>query len=105
MDHLPNFGDCETLLEMPYLCPDNYVHDQGGFDSYPERAGLCYEDLLTRTWISEPSLQDGAPFLQAWLYFGLLHEVFQSIGIDIDLETFVVSETGDGVFLPRHSPN
>lgn len=90
MDHLPKFGGCEALFEVPYLCHDNYVYDQGGFDSYPERAGLRYEDLLTRTWISQPPLQDGAPFLQAWLYFGLLHEVFQSLGIDIDLKNFVV---------------
>ncbi|RDW85415.1 hypothetical protein BP5796_03740 [Coleophoma crateriformis] len=89
MEHLPKFGNRATIFSIPYVCDHNYTYDKSGFDSYPGKAGLCYEQLLTRTWTSQPSLQDGAPFLQAWLYFGLLHELFQSLGIDLDLETFV----------------
>lgn len=77
MDHLPLPVDklAHPTLAVPYVCNDRFSYDDKGFLTYPYRCGvdiwqLCEDDQVgSDRW---------APFLQAWLWFGLLGE---TIGI------------------------
>ena len=87
MEHLPKrAGQTKSLFpEIPYLCQDKY--DGGPFLDYPHRSGL--PDLkIEWTLRINPSLSidkerfltavpraELEPFLQNWLFFGLLNEV------------------------------
>jgi len=78
MDHLPLPVDklAHPVLAVPYICNERFSYDDNGFLSYPRRRGvdiwqLCQDDRI--------DLDEWAPpFLQAWLWFGLLGE---TIGI------------------------
>lgn len=80
-------------IEVPYICKERY--DRGPFLSYPARQGWKREELFCRrAWDSsfqcdDPycaihkcdctrahSVPDNTAFLQNWLFFGLLNEVF-----------------------------
>ena len=78
MDHLPLPVDklAHSVLIVPYICNERFSYDDNGFLSYPRRCGvdiwqLCQDD--------RSDLDEWAPFLQAWLWFGLLGETI-SIG-------------------------
>ena len=87
MEHLPRRTGQEKSIfpEIPYLCQDKY--DGGPFLDYPHRSGL--PDLkIEGTLRMNPSLSiaksnflaavpraELEPFLQNWLFFGLLNEV------------------------------
>ncbi|RSL86526.1 hypothetical protein CEP51_002772 [Fusarium floridanum] len=79
MDHLPTtlspkFGS----LSIPLLCPEadwEYPHQpQGweGFESFPSLKGFPIEETVVQAIESRRH----AAFLQSWLFFGLLREVF-----------------------------
>ena len=87
MEHLPRRAGQEKSVfpEIPYLCQNKY--DEGPFLDYPQRSGL--PDLkIEWTLRLNPSLSHAKeqflaavpraelePFLQNWLFFGLLNEV------------------------------
>ena len=87
MEHLPRRAGQEKSVfpEIPYLCQDKY--DEGPFLNYPQRSSL--PDLKVEwTLRLNPSLSlaqkqflaavpraELEPFLQNWLFFGLLNEV------------------------------
>jgi hypothetical protein len=78
MDHLPLPSDdfAHPPIEIPYLCNNGYMYDDLGFLTYPDRAGIDIHKLRDNN-LDLQELQDLAPFLQAWLWFGLLGETLQ----------------------------
>lgn len=95
MDHLPKFQG--PAFEKPtilcYCHPKDY--DKQGFTGYPQRKGWTIDKVKGPQRIdgSAHTRKELATFLQAWLFLGVLHEVFQISGKDIDLEKFVAPTT------------
>jgi hypothetical protein len=77
MDHLPLPVDklAHPMLKIPYVCNERFSYDDNGFLTYPDRCGVDIWQLCEHDQIDS---DDWAPFLQAWLWFGLLGE---TIGI------------------------
>ena len=87
MEHLPKrTGQAKSVFPtITYLCQDRY--DEGPFLHYPHRLGLINLEV-DETFRLSPALglvgqhllaampsAELEPFLQNWLFFGLLHEV------------------------------
>ena len=106
MEHLPTrTGQTKSLFPaIPYLCQDRY--DGGPFQDYPHRSGL--PDLNIEGYFRvNPSLSlakqrflaavpraELEPFLQNWLFFGLLNEVLGDLYRHEDfVDTFLDGET------------
>ncbi|KAI5849911.1 hypothetical protein BZA05DRAFT_430663 [Tricharina praecox] len=85
------------LWHIPCLCEPNDYDKQGFFD-YPSRHGwridYTTDDGPVRVSGDGKTLSSSAAekvaFLQAWLFFGMLHEAFRIFEVPIDLEEFVV---------------
>ncbi|OTB18806.1 hypothetical protein K445DRAFT_314664 [Daldinia sp. EC12] len=86
MDHIPLPSDDlgHTVIKVPYLSggrfpshcpgyPDNLIK----FRTYPDLVGVDY-DLLQHDRLKNLSLEDSGPFVQAWLWFGLVHEALRA---------------------------
>jgi hypothetical protein len=72
MDHLPH-GDHPLDLKIPYLCKKPYEHEKDWLE-YPATQGFNLDHL--RLYLFHYYSPDVlAPFLQSWLYFGLLFAV------------------------------
>src|SRR5438046_415828 len=78
MDHLPlPIDDLAHLpVEVPFLCNERFTYDDLGFLTYPRRAGVDIEQLRGEK-LDLLALHNAAPFLQTWLWFGLLGETLQ----------------------------
>ena len=102
MEHLPKrAGQTKSLFpEIPYLCQDRY--DQGPFLDYPRRLGLP-DFKIEWNLRMNPSLSiakerflaavpraELEPFLQNWLFFGLLNEVLGDLYRHEDFVTTVL---------------
>ncbi|KAI1090445.1 hypothetical protein F5B19DRAFT_463088 [Rostrohypoxylon terebratum] len=76
MDHILLCSDhlrCPPI-EVEYLCDGtNFMYDFRDFHDYPARAGVDTM-LLGNDQLPSMALKDSAPFVQAWLWFGLLSE-------------------------------
>ncbi|KAL2870608.1 uncharacterized protein BJX67DRAFT_377957 [Aspergillus lucknowensis] len=78
MDHVESVpGSLYPPLQVPCLSPEAY--DGLDFSTYPERAGWDIARLLRGDFSQHPA-EPTAAFLQNWLYFGVLWEVFGPIG-------------------------
>jgi hypothetical protein len=107
MEHLPYIEDpAFTLPSVPYL-GDLIAYDGCGFHGFPRRHGWIVTDNLYRFERDaprniDPALQTPenlAAFVQAWLYFGVLHELFNVIlDLNVSLEDFTNARDGQ-VFL------
>lgn len=64
------------ILEIHYLCDARFQYDDLGFHSYPTRAGVDVA-LLSEDCFPAMRLRGAEPFLQAWLWFGLLGEALK----------------------------
>src|ERR1035437_4789414 len=75
MDHIPYpiHNLSRQLIRIPYICDSQFSYDDQGFLTYPSRVGIDLVDLCTidNALSLSPAL---APFLQAWIWFGLLGE-------------------------------
>ncbi|KAI0597007.1 hypothetical protein F4775DRAFT_562076 [Biscogniauxia sp. FL1348] len=73
MDHIPQpiHGLTRPAIQVPYLCTSRISYDDRGFLTYPYRVGIDLTDVCRKDEAYSPSL---LPFLQAWLWFGLLGE-------------------------------
>lgn len=78
MDHIPLWSDdlAHSPVEVLYVCNDQYRYDDQGFLTYPHRVGVDTV-VLAEDGLSTVRLKDSAPFLQAWLWFGLLGEAIR----------------------------
>ncbi|KFZ10797.1 hypothetical protein V502_07923 [Pseudogymnoascus sp. VKM F-4520 (FW-2644)] len=70
MDHLPTVTNALLPLEIPFVAVEEY--DGGVLCDYPKRKGRGVGSGAIE-W-TRPS--DAAPFLQTWLYFGLISDFF-----------------------------
>ena len=90
MDHLPVIDEpAYPLPDIPCLClPNDY--DGRRVLGFPERVGWKIDRVHGPVRIDETSssiVSQGA-LLQAWLFFGVLYDVFQVGGMSIDLHQF-----------------
>ncbi|KGO67578.1 Heterokaryon incompatibility [Penicillium italicum] len=77
MDHIESAPVSQNAsIEIPCLSHEPY--DGEDFPKYPERAGWDIDRLLAGDFSQHPAEPTGA-FLQNWLYFGVLWEVFGPI--------------------------
>lgn len=91
MEHLPKrTGQATSIFHaVPYLCQDKY--DEGPFLDYPHRLGLPEfevngtfrrNDILStpnQKFLAAIPPAELEPFLQNWLFFGLLYEVLRGL--------------------------
>ncbi|RAH54487.1 hypothetical protein BO85DRAFT_500478 [Aspergillus piperis CBS 112811] len=77
--------------QVPYL---DYKprYDGGGFDAFPSRCGID-TDKLQRGDLGAHTIDSIIPFLQEWLFFGLLQEVFEVAHVQFRREDFVAKAT------------
>lgn len=101
MQHLDTVQDSQTeQWRIPLVINQQYNYDGGTFLQYPYRCGMAehpdttgLESLNLGTY----HIDDLAPFLQAWLYFGLLHTIFKDLAqTDYELEDFVYQDEDYG---------
>ncbi|EFY95290.2 HET domain protein [Metarhizium robertsii ARSEF 23] len=75
MDHILVASDdhAHKAIEVPYLDDERFRYDDLGLLSYPERVAV---DVVRLAEDRDTSLRlnNSAPFIQAWLWFGLLGE-------------------------------
>ncbi|KIW65390.1 hypothetical protein PV04_07653 [Phialophora macrospora] len=86
MDHLPAPDHPCYTVTVPYLCKE--VYDGLGFERYPRRAGWDALKLLDAD-LGTHSVDELGAFIQTWLYFGVLGDVFGIVGLDFDQTSFV----------------
>lgn len=85
MDHAPQ-ASAFSYPQVPYL--GSFVYDDSGFTGYPARMDFDKKRMLTGDF-TEHSPARTAAFLQAWLYFGMMSEVF---GTHVDRDDFVIED-------------
>ena len=83
MDHLKVNPPALALPEVPYLHDDRFVYDGLGLANFPERLGFDYLEPPGENHDWERS-----SFLQSWLYFGTLAEIFDIYRIPFDISDF-----------------
>lgn len=89
LDHLPHVEDPAYIpVKVPFL---GVLYDGSDFSTYPQSKGWDTEQLLSG-WLGERLGADAESFLQSWLFFGALSEVFGTVGIELDQEDFVRSD-------------
>ncbi|KAG0566847.1 hypothetical protein KC19_7G092400 [Ceratodon purpureus] len=100
MDHYPLPWSASGHLKIPCISTGNY--DKGPFSSFPARQKWevkLYEDsiddALSHGGVT-PSVEETEGFLQTWLYFGTLCEVF---GEHVNLLDFIDKDEGGNRFL------
>lgn len=73
MDHIPRpiYDLSRPSIKIPYICTPHFIYDDLGFLTYPDRLGIDVRELCSKDMACSPLL---APFVQAWLWFGLLGE-------------------------------
>ncbi|PWY68842.1 hypothetical protein BO83DRAFT_418724 [Aspergillus eucalypticola CBS 122712] len=92
MDHLPSIlSSMRASPQVPYL---DYQprYDGSGFDAFPSRCGID-TDKLQRGDLGAHTVDSIMPFLQEWLFFGLLQEVFEVAHVSFRREDSVAKAT------------
>jgi hypothetical protein len=83
MDHLPHDLD-HLSIKVPYVCTETYSYD-GDWLDYPAKQQISLEELRNQQyWKHSP--EKIAPFLQNWLFLGVLHAV---LPFKLKIEDFV----------------
>lgn len=96
MDHLERPKACVPFdPRIPFLASGLNHYDGLGFETFPERRGYVLDEnkLLRLSQVKQNPDTDHAAFIQGWLYFGLLQEVFdkQNTGL-YQSRDFIISE-------------
>ena len=92
MDHLPSVVSPFDPILIPYL--DGEEYDGLDFSGYPSRQSWQV-NLLAKGFPQGRTALEGAQFLQAWLYFGMLHEALRLVEDDrIPLQAFIRFDEG-----------
>lgn len=93
MDHLTHIDEPDLPpLRVPYLGESGFKYDGLGFLQFPQRCGLSIETMIEESWL-EFDLDGNASFLQAYLYFGFLHEFFSRAHVAWGAGDFICEET------------
>ena len=78
MDHLVRPNDRIPIDDVPVFESALHLYDGLGFESFPSRTEHSSQDPASR--------RTDASFIQGWLYFGLLREIFED---SLQVEDFV----------------
>ncbi|KAK4941940.1 hypothetical protein LTR10_018270 [Elasticomyces elasticus] len=102
-------GSAIPGVSIPYVCNDRFTFDNGLFWDYPFRCGMTKDpdDISVSSLnLHDKAIDEVAPFLQAWLYFGILHEIFTKLlKTDYEWTDFVrTMETGEVVITTEMLP-
>jgi hypothetical protein len=104
MDHIQPPQSCSDILpHVPYLCREGFdeIFARGGFFAYPALCNFSLEKLD----YSHHNSKDLNPFLQEWLYFGLLTEIMAIKKIQVVTADFLrMSTSGTKVLNSKHLP-
>ncbi len=100
MDHLPVIEDpAYPLPNIPCFCHVSDYDGRGMF-GFPERVGwqIDRQNGPLRVDKEKSRIETPEALLQAWLFFGLLHDVVQTGELDFDMSTFK-QKVGDQSFV------
>jgi hypothetical protein len=75
-------------LDVPFLCEGEYAYDNFGWTGFPQRKGFD-EERIRRGDFGDKTSREAIAFVQAWLFIGVIKEVFEPCGINVDVEDFV----------------
>lgn len=106
MNHL--FSASEGVRRHPdieYLCSDHFsLTDEVSFHDYPQQQRYNYDtpSLIQAMDLSPLEEWEADAFLQEWLFFILLADVFRVVGVGVVLDDFVVP--GESRFRDREEP-
>jgi len=70
--------------QVPFLSSQRWTYDDQGFLTFPERAAVDTSQLLAKD-CNHLLLEELAPFLQEWLWFGLLGETIGIVGSRVQI--------------------
>lgn len=104
MDHLPSMRPLvRPPLQVPYLSEHKLKFD-GGFDDFPSRCSLKTQELQQGN-LRGCTIDSVIPFLQEWLFFGLLQEIFEHAGVAFWREDFIrENDSGQLLVSTEHLP-
>ncbi|KAI9742116.1 MAG: hypothetical protein M1834_000506 [Cirrosporium novae-zelandiae] len=80
------------------------------FQTFPQQNGwrlepLPYGNKLTRIDNTDPPPKEISAFLQAWLFFGVLVEVFSEVGLDFNTEDFILRQKTEAILTTEALPS
>jgi hypothetical protein len=101
MEHLPH-GKRELNIKVPYICTEPYDHDDAWVD-YPDKKGISIENIRFHMFYKYPP-ESIPPFLQNWLFFGLLRAVLQCDNKTANEDFKYVDATGQLLITTRALP-
>jgi hypothetical protein len=94
MDHIPSPANPRQPLSVKYRCKvKSEEYDHKGYYGYPVRKGIDI-GKLKKGDLQDKSVDYIVTFLQQWLYFGLLEEVFRACDVSIAVSDFVTDLRG-----------
>ena len=86
MEHYPARHGTERI-DIAYLSTQEYDGDES--TTYPSRRGWTKNYLLGYQNFGNRSPKEVEEFLQTWLYFGFVIEVFGVVGITVNTTDFI----------------
>jgi hypothetical protein len=90
-------------LQVPYLL-EFQPKCNGGFDDFPSRCGIKVEELQQGK-LDAYTIDSVIPFLQEWLFFGLLQEIFEHASVNFRREDFIrTSDSSKLLVSTEHLP-
>lgn len=103
MDHLPKINDpAFPPSVVPYLC-ENCPYDGPTPSLFREKKGWqIVNPDNTSPYLARAVAPEQRPpneitaFIQAWMFFGMLTEVFKAVGVDVNQQDFIASQRGGG---------
>lgn len=97
MDHLPEIENLAyPLPKIPCFCrPEDY--DGHGVRDFPARSGWTLDEEKGPSRIADHTTLIESPnaMLQAWLYFGVLHDVLSIGGLNVKMQDFMQTINGE----------
>lgn len=98
MDHIYTVHKSNVpTIRVPLVINDRFQPDDGDFYLYPFRVGMVEDPekiSIDNMKLASTPIDELAPFLQAWLFFGLLHGVFKNL-IKSDYEPSEFTDTAE----------
>lgn len=90
MEHLstPNNPCEDSQIEVPYFCRHQYDLHETLF-TYPATQGYDRDNFISNLELTPDTIRDFEAFLQEWLYFTFLHEIFRIVGVEINHRDFI----------------
>lgn len=107
MDHLPDIQQRTfDAVKIPCLC-NTTDYDGLGVKGFPERKNWIVDSIRGPIHLAERESSPSSPaaFLQSWLFFGMLHDVFRAVEIDLNARDFVLEQDGEPIITTKPLKN